>query len=61
MGPCKKDDKAARPLNVTSLCSAAVAKFRNQRMSAYMQVRQEAKGNPHGIPEGRLTVLVLNK
>ena len=35
MGPCKKEDKAARALNVTSLCSAAVAKFRNQRMSAY--------------------------
>ena len=35
MGPCKKEDKAAKAVNVTSLCSAAVAKFRNQRMSAY--------------------------
>ena len=35
MGPLKKEDKAAKAVNVTSLCSAAVAKFRNQRMSAY--------------------------
>ena len=35
MGPCKKEDKAAKEVNVTSLCSAAIAKFRNQRMSAY--------------------------
>ena len=35
MGPCEKEDKGAKAVNVTSLCSAAIAKFWNQRVSAY--------------------------
>ena len=33
MGPCKSEDKSAVVANVSALCSAAAAKFQNEKMS----------------------------
>ena len=35
LGPCKNEAKTTRATNVSALCTAAAAKFRNSRMSAF--------------------------